>query len=203
MNGKFMTIEETTKYLWENSVEFTFKQNKQADESFAWDDDIFTSTWFKKNNFKRLEKAKGLYWFSVKGLDIKDFFKLTPPEKFPTKGINFAETSYKIYTLFSSNVYKKANDELVFYNGQSELIFNRIQTHFALNNNKTGALAIGKYHIPNKEFKVRIFHDQMNFDGLNEENKEYIKRLLNNKTGRESIESCWRIKYGWPILCEK
>lgn len=193
-----MNIEQITEYLWNNSDEVSFGNSTQ------WDMDTFTSKWFEKNKYKRIQKANGLYWFSVKGMSINDFKNLNTPIDLPKNGADFAKVSKEVSNLFNQNICGEIEEELVFYNGHANTVFDRIRTHFALNNDKTGALAIGKYsNISKYEFKVRIFHHEMKMDELDRVDADYIRKLLKHKIGREAIESCWRAKYGWPILCER
>lgn len=195
-----MTLTDVAKYVWDNSkiIEFGGTPN--------WDIDTFTSKWIDKNtngDIKRLNKASGFYWFSITNMDETDFKKILTPNNFPKNGIRFSERANEVTRIFTHNIYKQNENELVFYNGHESSVFNRIRSHFSLNNDKTGALGIGKYKLSQYKFKVKIFHCYFDMDDLSKEDSEYIKGLIKEKSGREAIESAWRVLYGWPILCKR
>lgn len=195
-----MSLVDVAKYVWENSKTIEFGDTKN------WEEDTFTSKWIKSKtngNITRQDKASGFYWFSINGMSENDFIKITTPNDFPKNGIKFTETANKVMLIFKHNICKQKDNELIFYNGQETNVFNRIRSHFSLNNDKTGALGIGKYNLSVYKFKVRIFHCHFAMSDLLEEDRDYIKELLKTKVGREAIESTWRAIYGWPILCKR
>lgn len=195
-----MNLQEIAKYVWENSMVIEFSGNKE------WDLDTFSSNWLKDKKVKRLNKAKGLYWFSVEGISIEDIKNLRKPQELPKKGADFSRIAKKIENIFGENIRGINNNELVIYNGHASSVFDRVKTYFSLNNNKTSALALAKYDLSCYKFKLRIFHIGLLNDNSEDEenvNKKFLENLLNQKVGRELIEIAWRIEYGWPILCEK
>lgn len=193
-----MDIKQITCYLWKNSEEISFGGRDK------WDLNTFTSKWLEDNKTNRVNNICGVYWFSVEGMKVNNFKILKKPKNLPKKGINFSEVSQEIVDVFKNNICREKDGELIFYNGETKDLFGRMREHFILDNDKTGALAMSKYTTISKyRFKVRFFHSQIEMKGLNVKDKEYIKKLLNDKTGRIAIESCWRTLYGWPILCKK
>lgn len=200
-----MNLQEIAKYVWENSMIIEFGGSEK------WDLDTFSAKWLENKKVKRLNKAKGLYWFSIEGMSIEEIKELRKPQKLPERGADFSRIAKKMERIFGKNIREVENTdkkELIIYNGHASSVFDRVKTHFSLNNNKTGALGLAKYDLSRYKFNVRIFHIGL----LGDENtegqevvvkKEILENLLNEKVGREAIEMAWRINYGWPILCEK
>lgn len=191
-----MDLQEVAKYVWDNSITIKFGESKE------WELDTFLVDWFKRKNINRLDNVAGLYWFSIEEMSIEGIKSLRKPQDLPENGANFSEIANEIERIFEKNIRHKHDKELIIYNGQADKVIDRIRTHFVLNNDSTGALALSKYRLSKYKFKVRIFNIKL-LDNKNTKDKEFIKNLLNEKVGREAIEMAWRIKYGWPILCKK
>ncbi|MEG1142455.1 MAG: hypothetical protein RSE41_08460 [Clostridia bacterium] len=193
-----MNLLKVAEYVWENSEEIEFGETKM------WDLETFSAKWFREKDVKRLNKMKGWYWFAIDNMSIQNIKNIKKPQKFPKNGADFPRISKKMDEVFGENIRQVEGDELIIYNGHASSIFDRIKTHFSLNNDKTGALALAKYDLSNYKLKIRFFHmDLLNDKDVEEEFKNYLNKIVNEKTGREAIEMAWRIKYGWPILCEK
>lgn len=164
--------------------------------------------WLEDKNIKRSNEIKGLYWFSIERISIEEIKRLEKPENLPKKGADFSRIATKMEKIFGENI-NKDEEELTIYNGHAKNVFGRVREHFELKNNSTGALALSKYPLSNYKFKVRIFHIGLLDKICNTKNqevvvkKEILENLLNEEVSRESIEMAWRIKYGWPILCER
>ena len=92
------------------------------------------------------------------------------------------------------------------YSGQEGRVFSRLRLHFSLTmKNKTGALGISSYPLSKNIWRASFFHEGMidSVVGATEEDRQAIRKLISNKHSRELVESCWRLQYGWPVLCVK
>lgn len=86
---------------------------------------------------------------------------------------------------------------------------NLVRQHFVLSeeNNKTGALGLRHYEYFSKNKWVLRYFTSNEIEEiksvLTPKESELIKNLLDSKTGRNALESAWRAKFGWPILCKQ
>jgi hypothetical protein len=195
-----MKIYDVASFAWDNAIKIEFGNRA------SWDTDSFQCKWFSKNYPNVWEKggASGLYWFLIKDKTMEDLKQIVTPKNLPEKGTNIATLVTKNIEIFQENLCDPDKDGfLVIYNGHEQNVFSRIRSHFALNNNKTTAIGFGKYDISNYDLEVRIFHHKLPMDGLSENDKSFVIKLLKEKAGREAVESCWRAYSGWPILCKR
>ena len=118
--------------------------------------------------------------------------------------INDNEIWYVNFKIFQENLCE--TDEsgfLVIYNGHEKNVFARIRSHFTLDTDDTTAIGFGKYKISEYDLRVRIFHNKLPMENLSDGERNLIRNLLNQKAGREAVESCWRAFNGWPVLCKR
>lgn len=199
-----MKLNDVTEYIWKNAIRLEFGNEE------SWNTETFQREWYKnkpQEGYDKWEKggASGVYWFLVKDQSLESFINIPEPIDLPKKAINVNKTVTSNLNIFKEeNISRFVEDKyLVFYNGHDNNIFGRIRTHFALNNDHTSAIALSKYNLSKCDFQVRLFHSKLSMGNLEPEKKEFIKNLLNDKVGREALESYWRANYGWPILCNR
>jgi len=193
-----MNISNITVSIWNNCEEISFG------ETDSWNENTFRKKWFIENNIagKWDSGSPGWYWF-ISSISYADLAKLTKPSTLPSSGCDFGSTSGEnINTFNEDNLSTLNNGNIVVYNGHEGNVMSRIRTHFNLNNNRTGALGIKHYPLSKYEWKVKFFTQNL-IVKLPEGIQEATRRLLNNKTGRCSVESAWRAANGWPILCKE
>lgn len=195
-----MELQEVAEYVWRNSHAIEFGS------SGRWIEDIFLHPWFKEfhpDEWIKGSDRPGWYWFSI--IDAVDLTDLDRPVKLPEKACDFGDLSSENYSLFENELSHLKRDNNVIYNGHEANVIGRIRSHFAVNNNKTGALGISHYDsLSNCHWVVNVFvkqHLELE-DDLSPEDKAQIKKLCESKTGRVSIEQMWRSMYGWPALCK-
>ncbi|MFS0871096.1 MULTISPECIES: hypothetical protein [Paenibacillus] len=196
-----MKLDEVTSYVWRSSVEY-----KLGNKNY-WDEKTFLRKWFEDyypGSWER-QGASGLYWFLLKDKTVQDLVAVKKPTDFPKKGSNISKISKENQFIFQENLCEPDEDGfLVIYNGHEKNVFARIRSHIALNNDATTAIGFGKYKTLSKfDLRVRVFHNKFPMDDLDEEDRQFIKRLLENKSGRTAIEQYWRTQNGWPVLCKE
>lgn len=195
-----LKLRDVATYAWNNAIEVRFG-NKHA-----WDENTFKYNWYTDNypNVWEVGGASGLYWFLVKDKSIKDLKNIKTPDKLPAKAIRIAETTKMNLNIFQENLCEPDESGfLVIYNGHEQKVFGRIRSHFALDNDDTTAIGFGKYEMAKYDLRVRIFHNKLPMKDLINRDRDSIKNLLNEKAGREAVESCWRAFNGWPVLCKR
>ena len=157
-----MDLQEVAEYVWKNSITIEFGESEE------WDSTTFTKPWFESENINRLDNVAGLYWFSIEGISIEEIKGLSKPQDLPKNGANFSEIAKETERIFGKNIKEdKCENELIIYNGQADKVINRIRSHFALDNDGTGALALSKYKLSNYKFRVRIFNIKLLDDDEN------------------------------------
>ena len=194
-----MRIEEIADYIWRNSQAIPFGEND------AWDSDLFTSKWSTGKTFELAWKKAGAgwYWFSV-GMSYAELHAVAKPHTLPDKGCNIGLLAHDNNEVFGSPLLCSHDDEItVVYNGHEANVTSRIRAHFALNNNSTGALGIKHYPLSHKKWAVRYFSTPCFPTNISGEDKARIELLMNSYSGRCAVESAWRVKYGWPVLCKE
>lgn len=192
-------IEEIADYIWRNSLTISFG------EKDAWDSDLFTSKWSKGKTFEQAwkEAGAGWYWFSV-GMNYVELHAVEKPQALPDKGCNIGLLAHDNNEVFGNTLLCAHEDSIaVVYNGHEANVTSRIRAHFALNNNGTGALGIKHYPLSQKKWNVRYFSTPCFSTDISSENRMRIKLLMNSYSGRCAVESAWRVKYGWPVLCKE
>ena len=189
-----MNLIELIEEIWDNSnsVEFGGEQNWLENAN------TFKKDWFTSKDII-YPNAPGLYWFSS-NINLKSIER---PTNFPLNGCDINLVYANSSRIFHKEILtKKIGSWKVIYNGHESNVANRIRSHFALNNDRTGALGLRHYNQPLKRWKVSYFSTQ----DVNQINKGYRRiaaNLLNSKPGRTALENAWRIKYGWPPLCKE
>jgi len=189
-----MNFLEIADYIWKNSAEISFGNTN------SWNPDLFTVN----GNHERIPSRPGWYWFLIQK-SYQDLAMIPRPRRLPSNGCNISSMTQYNQLLFSMDLLVAPDNEkfLVIYNGHEKKVSNRIRSHYSLNNNLTGALGIIHYPLSTAQWKVKYFTEE-NFSGnINGADKDQILGLMNSATGRCSIESAWRAKYGWPVLCKQ
>jgi hypothetical protein len=194
-----MNAEEIADYAWNNSTTFDFGG------SAAWDNDLFKAAWAKKNSvLDRWNKlGAGWYWFSV-SMTYREMHDVPRPDKLPRNACDIGSQSHVNLDTFGSALLCQHDKELrvVIYNGHEGNVKNRVRTHFVLGNDSTGAIGLVHYPLSHKSWRVHMFSESC-IKNIEKAQASRIRLLLNSATGRCAVESAWRTKYGWPILCKK
>ncbi|TMP75893.1 hypothetical protein [Pseudoalteromonas sp. S1608] len=193
-----MNIEEIAEYVWSKSQIVTFGEESN------WNEDLFTLKWAKEKPFLSnwKESKAGWYWFSI-DMDYDELHGLEKPPSLPDKGCNIGSLTHINKEIFGGSLLCKAKlGDMVIYNGHEANITSRIRAHFALNNNKTGALGLKHFPLSQKKWIVRYFSSKC-FADIGSNDKKRIELLMNSYSGRCAVESAWRVKYGWPVLCKE
>lgn len=193
-----MRIDEIAEYVWLHSKEIEFGNSDQ------WDENLFLAEWAKtqpsENEWKYA--AAGWYWFLV-DMNYEELHNVVKPSTLPQKGCNIGLLTHSNMEVFGVHLlYSCLSGSTVIYNGHEANITARIRSHFALNNNQTGALGIRHYPLSNRRWLVRYFSSNC-FTEISENYRSRVELLMNSKSGRAAVESAWRVKYGWPILCKE
>jgi hypothetical protein len=193
-----MWIDEISEFVWLNSKAIEFG------EVDSWDMNLFTSEWAKDKPIEAVWKTNsaGWYWFLV-NMSYEELHALVKPSTVPEKGCNIGLLSRKSKKIFGYELLcSNESGATVIYNGHGANVTSRIRAHFALSNNNTGALGIHHYPLSNKKWIVRYFSSPCLLT-LSASDQSRIESLMNSYSGRCAVESAWRVKNGWPILCKK
>ncbi len=193
-----MKINEIADYVWVNSQEIEFGEIE------AWDETLFTSQWAKGKSIEVAwkESGAGWYWFLV-NMNYDELHEVVKPSTLPDKGCNIGLLAHDNKEVFGAPLLCKPESGItVIYNGHEANVTARIRAHFALNNNSTGALGIKHYPLSSKRWVVRYFSSPC-FAEIPESDKSRIELLMNSYSGRCAVESAWRVKHGWPVLCKQ
>lgn len=193
-----MRIDEIAEYVWLNSKEIEFG------EIDTWDENMFTSKWAKGKPIDSAwnDAGAGWYWFLV-NMNYDEIHAVVKPPSLPDKGCNIGLLSHDNNEVFGASLLCANESGLtVIYNGHEANVTSRIRAHFALNNNSTGALGIKHYPLSNKKWIVRYFSSPC-FTDVPTSDKSRIELLMNSYSGRCAVESAWRVKNGWPVLCKE
>jgi hypothetical protein len=197
--GENMTINEITKIVWKYRRTFKFGGTRQ------WEDTTFLKKWYDKyypGEWTKSSETSGWYWFEFS--DNIDILRNTQePKNRPKNGCQFRSQSAINVTLFEDSLAHSMSGVPVVYNGHEANTLGRVRSHFALNNDKTGALGINSYPtLSKKAWSVSIFHKGYidSISDLSESRKAILLKFCNSKTGRTAIEQNWRSQFGWPLL---
>lgn len=193
-----MNISEIATYVWNNSQLIDFGQQED------WDLNLFTKPWVRYLDFhqKWKDSGAGWYWFGV-NMTGEDMHRLVRPAVLPLKGCDIGLLSHENYDLLTETLRCTPSEgRVVVYNGHQADVTGRIRQHFALTNEKTGALGLRHYKLSQKSWFVRYFSEPY-FQNIEGCDKEVILRLMNSTRGRGIVESAWRVNYGWPVLCKE
>lgn len=172
----------------------------------AWPNDVFRAYWFRKNNascWAQTSKASGWYWFEIE-MKSQDIANLQKPTSLPQNACDFGSVSSKNIKLFGEEICQIKSHLHVVYNGHEKNVLSRIRSHFAVANDKTGALGIRYFPLSNKNWAVSVFHKGIleTITSLTPNQKRKIASFCDSKTGRTAVEAAWRTTYGWPLLCK-
>ncbi|ANQ86145.1 hypothetical protein dqs_3117 [Azoarcus olearius] len=194
-----MNITDIARLVWRNGHSIKFG------DADSWDDKLFTATWGASYQPKIPWRSygKGWYWF-LADLSIDELQALDRPNTLPLKGCNVGETSRANWETFGPELLCKSSEDgrLVVYNGHEDSVCSRVRAHFALNNDRTGALGLRHFLLHDRTWEVRVFASPC-LANLSDTDRARVTRLMNSKSGRCAVESAWRALYGWPVLCKE
>lgn len=191
-------IKKITRSIWLARKTISFGQTD------SWDSDTFRKKWVEDFDKELWDNKPGWYWIES-DISASEFSKIQMPLNLPNKAINFGEVARKNISRFADSDLNNLEPLKVVYSGQEYRVFSRLRTHFSLseNNTATGALGISSYPLSSKVWSASFFHSGMisNLNELSSSEKDSLNILIQNTHSRDLIESCWRLEYGWPILC--
>lgn len=192
-----MTLEEIAKICWDSRLTVELDSSTDGDQ--------LKVNWLKNNCPSFLtdkQSGAGWYWFEL-AQDVDSLCKVKKPKSLPEKGCDIGALAKLNRDIFEKNICQEKSRTKVVYGGQAENVQQRIRAHFAVANNKTGALGI-KYYPSITGWKVSVFHRGMldALSSLSKSQREEIRRYMEEGTGRAAIEVVWRTYYGWPLLCK-
>ncbi|ALZ77345.1 hypothetical protein [Rheinheimera sp. F8] len=193
-----MQIEEIAEYVWLHSKEIEFGDSHQ------WDENLFLAEWAKNKPFATQWRnaAAGWYWFLV-DMNYEELHDVVKPPSLPQKGCNIGLLTHSNMEVFGETLLCSDSSGItVIYNGHEANVTSRIRSHFALNNNKTGALGLSHYPLSNRKWFVRYFSSNC-FTDILENDRLRVELLMNSKSGRCAVEHAWRVNHGWPVLCKE
>lgn len=188
-----------SKVIYENAEEI------HLDPSDTWDESLFLKSWFmdSDNQDKYITQSPGWYWIGA-NTSFDELKQLNcPAEELPGGACNIGELSATNYKTFGEEYLCKIDDSnrRIIYNGHQSNVVIRIRQHFTLKNDSTGALGLNHYPLNKKNWKIRFF-GKPHISRLQENIREEVESMIEEKSGRIAIENAWRAKYGWPILCK-
>lgn len=194
-----MKIAEIAKYVWEQSHSFCFGLESE------WDANLFTKPWAEARTpaFTWRTYGPGWYWFIAK-VNYSELNALPRPQTLPKSGCDIGAVSHANLGIFGKQLLcaPDAEDRLVVYNGHEGNISSRVRAHFALQNDRTGALGLKHFPLSQWAWEVRVFSTPC-LGELNGEEAARVQSLMNSKSGRCAVETAWRAEFGWPILCKE
>lgn len=193
-----MPIDQIATYVWTNSQKIEFG------DADAWNENLFTARWSKGRDFEQSwkESKAGWYWFLV-AMSYDELKKVAKPQTLPERGCDIGLLSHDNRKVFDDTLLCTPESGVtVIYNGHESNVTRRIRAHFALNNKKTGALGLRHYPLSHRRWIVRYFSTPF-FSNISRPDRSRIELLMNSYSGRCAVESAWRVKYGWPILCKE
>jgi len=167
-----------------------------------WNSNAFLQKWVNEIDPTLWANKPGWYWIET-SLPASAFAGLKAPMALPEKAIRFNEIAAENLRRFES---ADLNAKVV-YSGQEARVFTRLRLHFSLSmaNTGTGALGISSYPLSQHTWHASFFHSGMisSLETLSEEERNRLAVLSKDKHSRDLVETCWRIEYGWPILCQR
>ena len=194
-----MTLSEIAKHVWSYSHTFTFGL------SASWDASLFTKPWAKARTPPVTWSAygHGWYWFSLK-MKYADLIAVPRPPTLPECGCDIGAISHSNRDVFGENLLCEPdnNGNIVIYNGHEGNVSSRVRAHFALQNDRTGALGLKHFPLSLYAWEVRLFSAPC-LGSLHGEERSCVQSLMHSKSGRCAVETAWRAVYGWPVLCKE
>jgi len=193
-----MNISDIANTMWSESREIPFGNRRE------WAGNSFLKTWISNNSFDYDElNAPGWYWF-ISDMKYQEIRKTSRPASLPNAGCDFGATSREnLELLGEAHLCAPNGGKIVLYNGhEKKSVKSRIRAHFALSNNKTGALGIRHYPLSERFWSVKYFTSHM-VSQLPENMQNIATRLADSKTGRSIVESAWRTNHQWPVFCKQ
>ncbi|WP_157679533.1 hypothetical protein [Methylovulum psychrotolerans] len=196
-----MTINELSEFVWQNSLSIDFGAKP------TWNVNLFLQEeWAKSQSFsdKWLEASSGWYWFLIE-MSYDELHKIKKPPTLPEKGCDIGLLTHEHLGIFGNSLLCSplTDNMLVIYNGHEKNVTSRIRSHFALNNQKTGAIGIKHYPLSLRRWQVRFFSLPCIPPDTEKNIQDALGLLINSKPGRCAIETAWRSNNGWPILCKE
>ncbi len=194
-----MNIVEIAKYAWAHSHPIRFGLAP------TWDPALFTGPWAKAQNptLDWNSFGPGWYWFSVT-MSYSEIHDVRKPPTLPQNGCDIGSLSHANSEIFGCALLCQPDDQgaIVVYNGHEGNVAARVRAHFALNNDRTGALGLKHFALSHLAWEVRVFSSPC-LNKLSAEDKARFQLLMNSKSGRCAVETAWRAEYGWPVLCKQ
>lgn len=192
-----MNILEIAEYVWLHSETFAFGRTE------SWDPDLFTQSWAETRHPPLIWSTygPGWYWFRVT-MKCAELFAVPKPVTLPKAGCDIGSVSQANTKTFGKNLLCQPDDTggLVVYNGHEGRVSNRVRGHFALNNDRTGALGLKHFALSREAWEVRVFSTP-SLECMQGDEKSQIRVLMNSNIGRRAVETAWRATHGWPLLC--
>lgn len=195
-----MNIADIADYVWTNCLEYSFGGDS------VWNGDLFLADWAKEKGIEAQwrEMTEGWYWFCVK-TSYQKLHGLKRPASLPANGCDFGLTTHENERTFGAELLCRSSNDgwLTVYNGHEKSVKSRVRSHFALNNDRTGALGLRHYPISAWQWKLRLFSVNQIDLTASPALRQRIELLIKSKSGRCSVESAWRVANGWPVLCKE
>jgi hypothetical protein len=194
-----MNISEIAKYVWRHSHTYPFGLTP------IWDAKLFTQPWAKARTpaLTWSSYGAGWYWIRVK-MNYSDLHALPKPSTLPQSGCDIGAVSRTNRSVFGEKLLCQPDikGSVVVYNGHESNISARVRAHFALQNDRTGALGLKHFPLSHHAWEVRVFSVPC-LGNLKGDQKSRIQLLMNSKSGRCAVETAWRATFGWPVLCKE
>ena len=187
--------------IWDNRTTIDVEPKE------LWHDDFFKKKWFtdSENDSKYVSKSPGWYWIGC-NIEYEELKTLIPtdPKKLPRNACSIKTLTEENLSIFGSQNLCSLNEQncLIIYNGHQAGTIGRIREHFMLNNENTGALGLKYYPLSNRKWTLSYFTEK-HIDKLDANLQQQVKNLVKKKSGRVAIESTWRARFGWPVLCKE
>jgi hypothetical protein len=194
-----MSISEIAEYVWAHSHSIRFGKSPTRDGT------EFTKPWAKtqKPTLTWNSYGPGWYWFHVT-MNYPELHNILKPPTLPENGCDIGALSHRNVNVFGEKLLCQPDSDgsVVVYNGHEASVSARVRAHFALQNNRTGALGLKHFPLGDRVWAVRVFPTPC-LAGLEGDTKSRIQLLMNSKTGRCAVETAWRAGFGWPVLCKE
>lgn len=195
-----ISVHDIANICWENRTTICFGRCQQMPAN------TFQKNWFNSNGHYWIagNNRPGWYWFEV-DLSIAQLKSTVRPTNLTRGGCDIGETAGVNDAVFGRDLCQAKSGLEVIYNGQEANVLSRIRSHFAVSNQKTGALGINKYlALHGQQWKVSFFVESHfhKLTNLTPAQVNKIQAVIQSKTGRICVEQAWRYIYGWPALCK-
>lgn len=190
-----MKLLELSEGIWNHCARFNFGERD------CWDAETFCKSWFGGST-EWSGRHPGWYWF-LTDLPLEKMSQIEMPSGFPKNGIDFGVMAIANDKIFGPLLCQPDDNGMrVFYNGHQSNVMSRIRQHFQLTNDRTGAIGLSHYPLSKYRWEVRFFSAH-HIPRLPHDFQDHATRLISESWGRGAIESAWRARFGWPILCKQ